>query len=131
MLDKLDPEDVARDAGTWEKVVGKLRAGMMPPAGAKRPEKDLLQHFLERLEARLDAASPEQSDPGVTALHRLNRIEYANAVRTITSLNVDAATLLPPDDASDGFDNIADVLGVSPALLERYLAAADRISGWR
>jgi len=128
MLDKLDLANVAHDAETWEKVVGKLRAGMMPPAAAKHPEKAALQGFVEDLEARLDAASPDQSDPGATALHRLNRIEYANAVRTLTGIDVDPTTLLPPDDSSEGFDNIADVLGVSPALLERYLAAAAKVS---
>ena len=128
-LDTLGLHDVGRDAETWEKVVRKLRAGAMPPAGRPRPDPEMRDAFLERLEADLDAAWAERAVlPRTAVFHRLNRAEYANAVRDLLALDVDVASLLPPDDASYGFDNIADALGVSPLLLERYLGAARRIS---
>ena len=128
-LDTLDLSSVGRDAETWEKVVRKLRAGAMPPAGRPRPDTKLREGFLVRLEADLDAAWAERADlPRTAVFHRLNRAEYANAIRDLLALDVDVASLLPPDDASYGFDNIADALGVSPLLLERYLGAARRIS---
>ena len=80
------------------------------------------------IETALDARPPRRPNPGRPSLHRLNRAEYANAIRDLLALDVDAASLLPPDDSADGFDNNADILGVSPALLERYLSAAARIS---
>ena len=128
-LDTLDLNDVGRDAETWEKVVRKLRAGAMPPAGRPRPDAEMRDAFLARLEADLDAAWAARADlPRTAVFHRLNRAEYANVIRDLLALEVDVASLLPPDDASYGFDNIADALGVSPLLLERYLGAARRIS---
>ena len=124
-LDKLDLNHVAANAETWEKVVRKVRAGMMPPAGARRPDRQALDGFAASVENALDRASP---NPGRAPLHRMNRGEYANAIRDLLAVDVDAATLLPADDSSGGFDNIADVLGVSPALLERYVSAAAKIS---
>ena len=113
---------------SWEKAVRKIRAGMMPPAGAPRPDRATLDAFAEKLEAELDRAAAANPNPGFTGLHRLNRTEYANAIRDLLALDIDAATLLPADDSSEGFDNIADALGVSPALVERYTAAATKVS---
>jgi hypothetical protein len=127
-LDTLDLDHVAANAETWEKVVRKLRAGLMPPAGARRPEREALDALAGTVEGALDRAAAANPNPGRTPLHRMNRVEYANAVRDFLAVEVDAATLLPADDSSNGFDNIADVLGVSPALLERYVSAAAKIS---
>ena len=120
---------VGADAETWEKVVRKVRAGLMPPAGARRPPRAIARR-VRRLPSRTPSTAPLQRDPnpGRTPLHRMNRVEYANAIRDLLSLDVDASTLLPADDSSHGFDNIADVLGVSPSLLERYVSAAAKIS---
>jgi mono/diheme cytochrome c family protein len=127
----LDIADISRvpiDAEVWEKVVRKLQTGMMPPAGAPRPDATTRQSLTSWLEGELDRAAAAKPDPGRPIVRRLNRSEYANAVRDLVALDVDVAALLPPDDSSYGFDNIADVLGVSPVLLDRYLAAADKIS---
>ena len=127
-LDKLSLQKVGPDAETWEKVVRKLRAGMMPPAGAKRPDRATLDALASSVETALDRGAAEHPNPGRTPLHRMNRAEYANAIRDLLAVDVDASTLLPADDSSNGFDNIADVLGVSPALMERYVSAAAKIS---
>jgi cytochrome c551/c552 len=127
-LDKLDLDRIGANAETWEKVVRKVRAGMMPPAGARRPDRKALDAFAGAVEGALDRAASANPNPGRTPLHRMNRGEYANAIRDLLAVDVDAATLLPADDSSNGFDNIADVLGVSPALLERYVSAAAKIS---
>jgi hypothetical protein len=127
-LDALDVSKVDGHADAWEKVVRKLRTGMMPPDGAPKPAAAARASFASALEASLDRAAARRLDPGIPALHRLNRTEYANAIRDLLALDVDVAALLPPDDSSAGFDNIADVLGVSPALIEGYAAAAANIS---
>jgi hypothetical protein len=119
---------VAANAATFEKVVQKLRSGAMPPPGRARPSPPVVDGLTSHLETALDAIESAHPDPGAPLLHRLNRAEYANAIRDLLTLDVDAAVLLPPDDAASGFDNVADVLGVSPALMERYLAAAGEIS---
>ena len=128
MLDKLDLERVGDNADTWEKVVVKLRTGMMPPSGARRPDRSMIDAFASSLETALDRAAAGKSNPGATALHRLNRTEYANAIRDLLALPIDATTLLPPDDSAEGFDNVADVLGVSPLLIQGYVSAATKIS---
>jgi len=130
MLDKLDFAHPGPNAETWEKVVRKVRAGMMPPGGASRPDRATMDAFAAKLETGLDRAAAANPNPGFTGLHRLNRTEYANAIRDLLSLDIDASTLLPADDSSEGFDNIADALGVSPALVERYTSAASKISRW-
>jgi hypothetical protein len=113
----------------WEKVVRKLRNGLMPPAGSPRPDEATYQRFLAKLQGDLDAASARKPNPGhAEIVHRLNRIEYRNAIRDLLGVEVDVADLLPADDSSYGFDNIAGVLKMSPALVERYLAAARVIS---
>src|SRR5215467_11565978 len=128
MLDKLDLERMGDNADTWEKVVVKLRTGMMPPSGARQPDRSMIDAFASSLETALDRAAAGKSNPGATALHRLNRTEYANAIRDLLALPIDATTLLPPDDSAEGFDNVADVLGVSPLLIQGYVAAATKIS---
>jgi hypothetical protein len=127
-LDQLDLSRVAQDAPIWEMVVRKLRAGMMPPSGAQRPSSETTAAFTLWLESELDRAAAASPNPGRPALHRLNRTEYQNAIRDLLAIEVDAASLLPADDSSYGFDNIAGSLGVSPVLLERYLSAAVKIS---
>jgi hypothetical protein len=127
-LEGLSLDRVAADAEMWEKVVRKVRAGLMPPAGAKRPARATLDFFAGSVESAIDQAAAANPNPGRTPLHRMNRVEYANAIRDLLSLEVDSSTLLPADDSSHGFDNIADVLGVSPSLLERYVSAAAKIS---
>ncbi len=127
-LEKIDPANPEGAAETWEKVVHKVRTGMMPPSGARRPDRTALDAFAARIEAGLDRAGAAKPNPGSTGLHRLNRTEYANAIRDLLALEIDASTLLPADDSSEGFDNLADALSVSPALLERYVSAAEKIS---
>ena len=128
-FDVLDAGEIAGDAERWEHVVRRLRNGSMPPAGRPRPAADTYDRVATWIETRLDAAADASPDPGrPAALHRLNRAEYRNAVRDLLALDVDVSSLLPPDTSSYGFDNIGDVLGLSPLLLESYLAAANRIS---
>ncbi len=122
----LDTAHVGGDAQVWEKVALKLRAGMMPPPGKDRPSRDQTEAVVRALEARLDAGASAPAP--VPALHRLNRTEYANAIRDIFGLQVDATTLLPPDDAINGFDNVAAGLNVSPALIQAYTTAAMKLS---
>jgi hypothetical protein len=127
----LEPRDLARvaaDAEVWEKVVRKLQAGAMPPVGAPRPDQTTLDGFRTALVTAIDRAADAAPNPGRPPLARLNRAQYANAVHDLLALNVDPALLLPPDDSSSGFDNNADVLGVSPLLLEAYLSAARKVS---
>jgi cytochrome c551/c552 len=127
-LDSPELSDVARHSEVWEKVARKVRAGMMPPAGLPRPDDTARRAFVSRLETTLDDAARRAPNPGRPLAHRLNRAEYANAVRDLLAVEVDVTSLLPPDDSSGGFDNNADVLGVSPVLLESYLTAAERVS---
>jgi hypothetical protein len=128
-LKSLPLAEVAAHPVEWEKVVKKLRAGMMPPVGEPRPTAEARLELAGWLESELDAAAAANPNPGRTEpFHRLNRAEYRNAVRDLLHLDVDVAELLPADEASYGFDNIAGVLKLSPTLLERYLAAADKVS---
>ena len=128
VLENADTAHVGNDVELWEKVVRKLRAGVMPPQGARRPDAASMHALISSLEASLDQAADARPNPGRPLIHRLNRAEYKNAIRDLLALDVDVATLLPPDDSAYGFDNISDVLGVSPSLQERYLTAASRIS---
>jgi len=128
VLDRTDLDHLANDPAIWEKVVRKLRTGGMPPEGSPRPDRATNDALAGFIESRLDRAAQQNPSPGRSAAHRLNRAEYANAIRDLLALEVDAATLLPPDDSADGFDNIADVLSLSPSLLESYLSAAAKIS---
>ncbi|PWU01225.1 MAG: hypothetical protein C5B51_23305, partial [Terriglobia bacterium] len=128
MLDRADVNNPPAAPEIWEKVIRKVRGGLMPPAGLPRPDKTAAQGLISYLETSIDRAAASKPNPGRALVHRLNRTEYGNAVRDLLALDVDAASLLPPDDAAYGFDNIADLLGVSPVLLERYLSAAWKIS---
>ncbi|MBM63651.1 MAG: hypothetical protein CL484_11965 [Acidobacteria bacterium] len=128
-LEGLDSSSVADHPEVWEKVVKKLLAGAMPPQPRPRPDQIAYDGLRFWLEAELDKASENSPNPGRTeALHRLNRTEYRNVVRDLLGLTVDVSDLLPADDTSYGFDNVAGVLGISPTLMERYLAAARKIS---
>ena len=128
-LDALDLSAVAADAAHWEPVVRKLRAGLMPPAGRRRPDQAVLDEFRTWLETELDGAVAASPNPGRTAtFHRLNRAEYHNAIRDLLALEIDVVDFLPADDASFGFDNIGGVLRISQSLLERYLNASRVIS---
>ena len=127
-LDAYDSAKVDGDVAVWEKVVRKLRTGMMPPEGAPKPADAVRATFVSALEGQLDRVALAHPDPGSPALHRLNRAEYANAIRDLLSVDVDVSAMLPPDDSAAGFDNNADVLGVSPALIESYASAAAKIS---
>ena len=121
--------NLGADAELWENVVRKMRAGVMPPAGRLRPDVAASEGFVSRVETGLDAAAAARPNPGrVEAFHRLNRAEYRNAVRDLLHLDIDVGKLLPADDASYGFDNIAGVLRFSPTLMERYLVAAKKVS---
>jgi hypothetical protein len=127
-LDTLNLDNIGGNAETWEKVVRKLSSGMMPPQGRARPNAAANAALIAWLETALDRAAADKPTPGRPVLHRLNRAEYANAIRDLLALEVDVSNLLPPDESGYGFDNNSDVLGVSPVLLERYLSAAGRIS---
>ena len=128
ILSKLDVENPGADAATWEKVARKLRTGQMPPAGLPRPDQAFYDTFASYLETALDRAAAAKPNPGRPAVHRLNRAEYANVLRDLLAVDIDGASLLPADDASRGFDNIADILSVSPLLVERYMSAARKVS---
>jgi hypothetical protein len=128
MLDKLDPAHVSADPEAWEKVVRKLRAGMMPPQGLPRPDAAAYEAFTVALENELDQAAAAKPKLAAPAVHRVNRTEYANAIRQLLALDIDPAAFLPADDSSYGFDNVASGLSVSPALVEGYVSAAAKIS---
>jgi hypothetical protein len=128
-LDGVDPTDVSLDAEVWEKVLRKLQARSMPPVGAQRPDEAAYVNLVASLEGGLDRAARASPDPGRPAsFHRLNRTEYQHAVRDLLALDVDVTNWLPGDDAAYGFDNNADVLSMSPALLDAYLSAASKVS---
>ena len=127
-FDTMDLSHAGADAAVWEKAVRKLRGGMMPPPGSKRPDQATVDSFLASLEASLDLAAAANPNPGNVQLHRLNRLEYANAMRDMFAVDVDAAALLPTDDISNGFDNIAKVLKVSPSFLDQYITAARAVT---
>jgi mono/diheme cytochrome c family protein len=127
-LDSLDPASAERHVEIWEKVLTKVRTGMMPPESAPKPPSTARASFAAALEAQLDRVALARPDPGSPALHRLNRAEYANAVRDLLAVDIDVTAMLPPDDSAAGFDNNADVLGVSPAHIEAYASAAAKIS---
>jgi hypothetical protein len=125
-IDQLDPADVERNAATWEKIVHKVRTGMMPPSGFPRPERSTFESMIVYLENELDKHAVVNLPP--PGLHRLNRTEYQNAIRDLLALPIDASRYLPSDDSTRGFDNVAAGLSLSPALIEGYTAAASKIS---
>src|SRR5688572_8659331 len=127
-LDKASLADPGAHADVWEKVVRKIGVGAMPPQGSPTPGPVELTRFASVLAASLDSAAAKKNHPGRYVLHRLNRTEYANAVRDLLGVSVDVTELLPSDGGDFGFDNIAAALNSSPLLLERYLTAAMRVS---
>jgi hypothetical protein len=128
-LDRADAETVVNSAETWEKVIVKLRTRAMPPPGNRRPDAATYDAVASWLESELDRATLASPNPGrPPSLHRLNRAEYANAIRDLFALEIDGALMLPADDRAYGFDNNADALSLTPALMDRYLTAAAKIS---
>ena len=126
ILDAMDPGDVRRSPEIWEKVIRKVKVGVMPPSGMPQPDEATRMALVATLERSLDrAATPSLRQPSI---HRLNRAEYANAVRDLLAIEIDAASLLPPDEQIQGFDNIGEALTLSPSLLERYSSAAAQIA---
>jgi len=127
-LESLDLANLDSNGALWEKVLRKLRSREMPPPGNPRPDAATYETLVKAIENERDRLADVRPNPGRPTLHRLNRAEYANAIRDMLALEIDVADLLPADDIGYGFDNIGDVLTVSPALLERYLLAAGKIS---
>ncbi len=127
-LDRLDLDQVNHTPDLWEKVVQKLRSRSMPPTGRPRPDHATYEALASWLETALDRAAAANPRPGRAAVHRLNRTEYTNAIRDLLHLEIDGRSLLPADESGHGFDTIADLLSVSPGLLERYMSAATKIS---
>ncbi|HUE87035.1 MAG TPA: DUF1592 domain-containing protein [Vicinamibacterales bacterium] len=127
-LASFDAANLTSHAELVEKMIRKLRAGMMPPAGARRPDEATLMQLAAAFETRIDRAAAANPNPGSRPFQRLNRAEYARAVRDLLSIDVDVAPLLPPDTISHGFDNIADVQTMTPTVLDGYLRAAAKIS---
>ena len=127
-LDKLDVSHPEKDALSWERAIRKLRGGMMPPPGAARPAAADAEALAAHLEAALDKAAADNPNVGSVRIHRLNRAEYSNAMRDLFALDVDVSTLLPNDDISEGFDNIASALKVSPSFLDQYIMAARAVA---
>ncbi len=126
--DTLSPDDVWKDGEVWERAARRLRGHLMPPPGEPQPDPASRNAFLKAIETTLDSSANAAANPGSVGLHRLNKPEYANAIRDILDLEINVANLLPRDDQSSGFDNSADVLKVSPAFLEQYLNAARQVS---
>src|SRR5689334_4761325 len=127
-LENLDLAHLDRNGETWEKVLRKLRSREMPPAGMPRPTAAAYDTMVKAIEDERDHIAQVRPNPGRPTLHRLNRTEYQNAIRDLFALDIDVSEMLPADDIGYGFDNIGDVLQVSPVLLERYLSAARKIS---
>src|ERR1051326_2522158 len=127
-VEHLNVDQIGESAETWEKVLRKLSTGEMPPPGVPHPDEDARKTVVSWLENSLDRAAAAKPNPGRPTIHRLNRAEYGNAVRDLLALNYDASAMLPTDDSGYGFDNIGDVLSVSPVLLERYMSAARKVS---
>lgn len=128
VLEGIDPAKVSEDAGAWERVLRQVSSGQMPPAGLPGPDDTARAAFADNLEAALDQAAKADPNPGVTAPHRLNRVEYSNAIRDLLAVDTKPGEALPVDDSGNGFDNQADLLSMSPALLERYMSLARSIS---
>src|ERR1700681_2904961 len=129
-LDSLDVTNPSANAEVWEKVIAKLRAGAMPPPGRARPDAATYAAVASSLETEIDRAWAASPNPGrVSAVHRLNRAEYNNAIRDLFGLDLDVKPLLPGDETADGsFDNFGDVLSISTAHLERYLSVARQVT---
>lgn len=130
MLDKADVEHPGANPELWEKVVRKLRMRAMPPPAMPRPQESVYESLVTYLESELDQTAIDNPDPGrLAAFHRLNRAEYTNAIRDLLAVEFDAESMLPDDNAEQGFDNVGNALTVSPVLMEAYLAVAEKVSG--
>ena len=128
-LEKRDLTTAGDHAELWEKVIRKLRAGVMPPPGMRRPALNEYEGLRDWLETEIDRkAAARGVNPGYVVLHRLNRTEYANVIHDLLDIEIDPAKFLPPDDSARGFDNVAGSLTISPTLLEAYTTAATRIA---
>jgi hypothetical protein len=125
----LAPPVAGGDPAIWEKALRKLNDGEMPPAGVSRPDASATASLEQWIEAPLDKSAADHPHPSASPIHRLNRTEYANVIRDLLGVDINATSMLPPDDSAFGFDNIASALGVSSPLLERYMAAASQITG--
>src|SRR5262249_47230427 len=125
---KLDLAHIDQNAEQAEKVITKLRAGMMPPAGLPRPDRQLLNSLAGSMEYAIDLAASKAPNPGRPALHGQNRNKSANSVRDLLNLNIAPEPLLPADDMSHGFDNMAEVLNISPTLMDSYIRAASKVA---
>ena len=128
VLEGLDPARAAQNPAIWEKVIRQMGTRQMPPPGLPRPDAASAAAFTKSLVDTLDRAAALRPDPGSTRPHRLNRVEYSNAIRDLLALNTQPGSALPVDDSGNGFDNMADLLSMSPALLERYLSVARSVS---
>ena len=128
VLEGIDLSHAGASAPVLERALRKVRTGEMPPPGIPRAPLEVSNAFVKALESALDQAAAEHPNPGRTAIHRLNRAEYSNAIRDLLALDVNAGDMLPVDDSGYGFDNIGDVLSVSPVLLERYMSAARKVA---
>jgi hypothetical protein len=127
-FDTMRPEELPQDAKIWEEAVTKLQGRLMPPPGEKQPPQASIDAFVSWLQTNLDAADAAHPDPGYVTLHRLNRTEYARSVQQLLGVTVDVESLLPKDTMSDGFDDIANVLKVSPTFLDQYISAASSVA---
>ncbi|MDR2188525.1 MAG: DUF1587 domain-containing protein, partial [Azonexus sp.] len=127
-FDLLPREDLAAHADVWELAIRKLRTGLMPPKGKARPERAVLDQFVQQLETKLDTEQALQANPGNEGMGRLNRAEYRNAIRDVLGFDASAiVATLPNDESEHGFDNLASVLSVSPTLIDAYAGVAMRI----
>ncbi len=127
-FDTMQPQGIPQDAKVWEAAVSKLRGRMMPPPGEKQPDQASIDSFVSWMEGNLDQAAARHPDAGYVSLHRLNRVEYARAIKDLLDVEVDPAALLPQDTKSNGFDNVASVLKVSPTFLDQYISAARTVA---
>jgi Protein of unknown function (DUF1592)/Protein of unknown function (DUF1588)/Protein of unknown function (DUF1585)/Protein of unknown function (DUF1595)/Protein of unknown function (DUF1587) len=127
-FDTMTPDSISADSKVWEEAVRKLRGRLMPPPGKDQPEQATVDQFVSWMEGRLDEHAFEHPDPGSVSLHRINRTEYARAVEQLLAVKINPAALLPRETKSDGFDNVANVLRVSPTFLDQYISAARTVS---
>ncbi|MEP7242798.1 MAG: DUF1587 domain-containing protein, partial [Gammaproteobacteria bacterium] len=127
-FDTMTPEGISDDAQVWEEAVRKMRGRLMPPPDKPQPDQQAIDSQVAWLETKLDGVAKENPNPGSVVMHRLNRTEYAREVENLLGLKIDAAALLPKDTKADGFDNVANVLKVSPSFLDQYIVAAHDVS---
>src|SRR5262249_27845258 len=128
VLEGIELSHAGDAASLLERALRKVRTGEMPPPGIPRAPAEVSRAFVKTLEAALDRAAAAHPNPGRPAIHRLNRAEYSNSIRDLLALDINAGDMLPVDDSGYGFDNIGDVLSVSPVLLERYMSAARKVA---